>query len=1234
MPSRTPAIIILLACLLPVLPAAAAPTGEDAHLAELFRMAASARPPQRRAVYLWRLYDFLYLSHRPSRERFDRLLETTRTAPGLPPALRRLATDLAARRCRQRGEERRARALWKDTGRLTRWLLRGPLPAAEGTAAARVEFPDLGSERSGPAGAVAWRPLPAIAADGRIDLEQWLPTQPAGDALLLAVVRAPRAVPALLWSGCQSSCRVWVNGRLVLVDDGLHPHGFDQAVAGLRLPAGPTWILARVGHQGESWRFSLAITDGGGRAIPGLEQLDPAGVTGRRLPRRRPGKPPPAPQTLAEWFAGRAHRRPAALADLAEAAFVLSRTQAYDHRQDTVEHLVAEAENMLADDPADVPGQKLLLLALATAEVDRALRLLAKIPAGAAAALEARWRRGLHYQVLNDTWRCWRLWRELLARAPGFLPARLGLVEALQMAELEGLARFQARQLARAHPDVPEVVLLAANQAQAAGASGQARQWFEKLWRLQRDDRAALRALLEMARNRGDATSALAWLERLRASYPARAGTWLERGRLLLQARRPAEAIHQFELVARARPWDAEPHLQLARALAERGQLPAARAALQRARSLRPNDKQLALLADLLAEGRERVADFYRRWQADARRLAARAGGDERLEQADGAGAVRLADVTVVKLHPGGAVNRFHQQVLLITNSRGAERLKTFQELYSPGRQQLQVLQARVLRRDGETDERVMSDDSSISEPWFNLYYDVHAHRLSFPSLRPGDVVEVVTLRTDVGNHSLLDGYFGDLVPVDFTEPARRVTYVLQAPAGTELYFHQPPGSEPDIQHPNRKTVVYQWNFTNRPPLRPEPNMPGYLDASSYLHVSTQADWPELSRWYFRHSSNQLTASRQVVKLARRLTRGRRRARDKIAALYRFVADDIRYVGLEFGVHSYLPVPASQVLAQRFGDCKDKSALLVSLLQAVGIPAQVVLVRAGSSDHIPPHPASLEVFNHALVHVLQPDTWLDATVGFHPPGQLPPQVQAVAALAVDHRGAPLESTPVSAPGDNLTVIRQQVALDPGGHARVRLDISLAGYLAPLLRAQLAEGKSPRQVMERNLAQIFPAASFTEAVASDVERLQRPLRLRALLDIDALARSTAGPGLEFAALGHPTSYRKLFAPFSRRETDLLLGPPWQVRWQVCYRPPAGFRAERLPAGGRAGDRHISAGLRFRRQEAGGLCAEATVTMSGSRVAADSYRRFRQALAAVDRLLATPVVLRAPGPGAGS
>ena len=74
-------------------------------------------------------------------------------------------------------------------------------------------------------------------------------------------------------------------------------------------------------------------------------------------------------------------------------------------------------------------------------------------------------------------------------------------------------------------------------------------------------------------------------------------------------------------------------------------------------------------------------------------------------------------------------------------------------------------------------------------------------------------------------------------------------------------------------------------------------------------------------------------------------------------------------MGLEFGIHGYKPYKVTQVLARRFGDCKDKASLLIALLREVGVDAELVLVRTRRGGRLDPEPASLAVFDHAIVYV-------------------------------------------------------------------------------------------------------------------------------------------------------------------------------------------------------------------------------------------------------------------------
>jgi len=59
----------------------------------------------------------------------------------------------------------------------------------------------------------------------------------------------------------------------------------------------------------------------------------------------------------------------------------------------------------------------------------------------------------------------------------------------------------------------------------------------------------------------------------------------------------------------------------------------------------------------------------------------------------------------------------------------------------------------------------------------------------------------------------------------------------------------------------------------------------------------------------------------------------------KLRAIYDYVSTHFRYIGVSFGIGRYQPHPATDVLSNQYGDCKDKHTLLAALLEAVGIKA-------------------------------------------------------------------------------------------------------------------------------------------------------------------------------------------------------------------------------------------------------------------------------------------------------
>ena len=67
-----------------------------------------------------------------------------------------------------------------------------------------------------------------------------------------------------------------------------------------------------------------------------------------------------------------------------------------------------------------------------------------------------------------------------------------------------------------------------------------------------------------------------------------------------------------------------------------------------------------------------------------------------------------------------------------------------------------------------------------------------------------------------------------------------------------------------------------------------------------------------------------------MAKVAKKATGDAQDRKSIIANLLAFTHDRVRYTGLEFGLQSLVPATPQETLKRRFGDCKDKSTLLIA----------------------------------------------------------------------------------------------------------------------------------------------------------------------------------------------------------------------------------------------------------------------------------------------------------------
>ncbi len=1000
------------------------------------------------------------------------------------------------------GRLRRARERFAAAGGVTRWWAWGPRPIEE--------LADVGALEPPPAGA-AWRRVPGTDATGWVRLEG-LGWPGARQVIYLGahlISSRERAVAIRL--GAAEAARVWLNGREVLTTP--HPlrRAPDQHAAGAWLRRGDNALVVAVAVERGGWWVRVRLTTPEGEPLPLPVGEGPPPVV---APLRR--DPPPVRTLRAQLEAAAEAGAPGAR--LALATLLLER------RPDPVDSGSAKAAARAArgDDPVlarwlelggeDEPGARRELLAA----------ILERDPAFLPARLQlAGWLadRGL-----------WLAARRLLEASDE--PAARAALRDLGVDRWGALAVAGLERVASAAPRCVRAQVLLGRRAVEQGLWRAAAR---ACWRLLEvaPEAPRTRALARrVARAGGDQERLLRLAAHELEVDPGDPEARRRLARLLVAAGREGEARRVLAEGVRACPTDPDLVADLAEVEHRLGEDEAARARLAALLETRPQDRRARRLLTLLGRPPERPE--WAREPAALRALAP-AGAEGPY--------VALLHHHEVRLLPDNLVEERVQRAWLVRDPRRAEALRQVPVVYVPERERLTVLAARVVRSDGASVEARMRDTPRLAEPEVNLYYDTRVRVFEMPPLEAGDLVELTYVRTETAESNDTGAYRGGVVPLAGPVPTGLVEAILEAPR-EELPAWRVVGL-PD--RPRRTAVDGRdrlaWSWREVPAVPADtPPAPG-LAATPYLVYSTRADWSDLAAWYARHVEPRVRAGAEVVAKARELTAGARSRRERIERVYRFVADRIRYVGLEFGEHRFRPFSAAWVLRHRMGDCKDKAGLLVALLGAAGIPARMVLLRTADLGPAPEGVATLESFDHAIAYLPEDDLWLDGTASGQAVGALPGPDRGAVALVVEPGGGRLVTTPDGPAGE----IRRRLAVRRAddGRLEVRLEHRAWGDPATALRGELGGTRDPHR-LERWLQRLLPGAALEGEPETVLEPGQDPALVRLAARVPASALEAAG-GLTVYP-GHLDLVGRL-APVAARRSPLRVPALARERWTV-------------------------------------------------------------------------------------
>ena len=420
----------------------------------------------------------------------------------------------------------------------------------------------------------------------------------------------------------------------------------------------------------------------------------------------------------------------------------------------------------------------------------------------------------------------------------------------------------------------------------------------------------------------------------------------------------------------------------------------------------------------------------------------------------------------LVRFEADGSGIRDSTAVIRVQSQAAIQELGQLVFGYSSASETLDIDYVRVRKPDGQVVETPVASAQDFAPDILRdapMYSDYRQRHVSVVNLQPGDVLEYHTV-THVKPLVPNEFWYEHKFPDQFVIHDEQLQ--IDVPKAREIKLKVNPDRKYDVQETGDRRI-YTWTIKDFMPDRKR-DSDDEADESELepdVQLTTFTNWTDIAHWYSKLQGERVVVDDSIRKKAEELTKGATTPAEKARRLYNYVALNIRYVSLSFGVGRLQPHASDEVLQNGFGDCKDKHTLLEALLRAEGIQSYPVLIN--SYRKIDPDVPSPAQFDHEITAVrLGPDkhsfTWLDTTAEVAPYGLIEYELRnKQALLASDDDNAGLVRTPADVPVKNVLTLTLDGKFTETGALEATIDLTAQGDSDLPLRAAL------RQVPEAN-----------------------------------------------------------------------------------------------------------------------------------------------------------------------
>lgn len=429
---------------------------------------------------------------------------------------------------------------------------------------------------------------------------------------------------------------------------------------------------------------------------------------------------------------------------------------------------------------------------------------------------------------------------------------------------------------------------------------------------------------------------------------------------------------------------------------------------------------------------------------------------------------------------------RFYRDVKVLFDSNGAENAGQVSINFDPKYQDVTIHELKIIRN-GKTIDKLdlskftlVATETDLSRFIYNGTYSAY---YILDDLRKDDKIIIsYSLR---GFNPVFENKFFDKYYLQSYEPVGLtfVNYVL--PKNRKLNFKSHNNASKPLIKEGGDYVSYTWEEQSYPVVEYYSYAPAWFTNLEWIECSEFNSWAEVGAWMGRTNPtvNVTDNSPLAILVDKYWIDAKGDSTSFLKRVARFVQNEIRYMGVELGEFSHRANTPEKVFNQRYGDCKDKSLLMISMLKRKGIKGTLVLANSYLTNGMENYLPSPGVFNHVVVAVEidSRELYIDPTIT-NQGGDIKdlyfPYYGKV--LKVD---APKNLTSVDKNINGLTTISETYLLDNKGGAILEVKTSYKASNADFIRTSFKE-RAKNQIQKSYLdyyKKMYPKISLKEAL---------------------------------------------------------------------------------------------------------------------------------------------------------